>query len=212
VSLVLDAWWFTAESDFAGAILPDGCRDVIVRQGRGQPPRLISHDLNRTPSPVTLSAGTSLRAIRLRPGTRVNTGAMIRWLNHRDPHHVLENRQFEEFCQPASVATEALSCLASGAGTVAQVAAMTGTSIRTLQRTVLAATGASPHFWLALARARRAGRAIAEGLPLSEAAFNHGYADQPHLNRAVRQWFGVTPSHLRQRPELTAQLYQSGYG
>lgn len=47
--------------------------------------------------------------------------------------------------------------------------------------------------WLTWRRLERAGKAMAAGASLAEAAVDAGFADQAHLTRATRQVFGITP-------------------
>lgn len=46
---------------------------------------------------------------------------------------------------------------------------------------------------------------------LAEVAHGSGYADQAHLSRELRSWFGITPSALRRSTPLAAQLRSPGY-
>jgi AraC-like DNA-binding protein len=45
-----------------------------------------------------------------------------------------------------------------------------------------------------LRRLHRAGRSLASGASLAEAALDAGFADQAHLSRSMRRAFGVTPA------------------
>ncbi|WP_339929667.1 helix-turn-helix domain-containing protein [uncultured Brevundimonas sp.] len=47
--------------------------------------------------------------------------------------------------------------------------------------------------WLLWRKLQRAGREMARGAGLAEAAVAGGFADQAHLNRITRRMFGVTP-------------------
>lgn len=67
--------------------------------------------------------------------------------------------------------------------------------------------GVSPHVYLSLLRLGTARRLLAAGAPISHAAFDAGYSDQPHLTREFRRAFGVTPgeyqrAHLGGAPRL----------
>ena len=56
----------------------------------------------------------------------------------------------------------------------------------------------SPSTFRAQLRARRAWRSLVHGdLPLSAIAAEHGFADQPHMTRAVTALTGRPPSHWR---------------
>jgi AraC-like DNA-binding protein len=47
--------------------------------------------------------------------------------------------------------------------------------------------------WVAWRRLERAGKALARGASLADAAADAGFADQAHLTRVTRQIFGITP-------------------
>jgi len=55
------------------------------------------------------------------------------------------------------------------------------------------------------------GAAAALGTEPLETAYEMGYADQAHFSRSVRRWFGVRPSELMRRPDLSQQLFSPGY-
>ena len=43
-------------------------------------------------------------------------------------------------------------------------------------------------------------------------AADHGYADQPHMTRDLRRWFGAPPGAMRATPQRWAALHESGFG
>jgi AraC-like DNA-binding protein len=55
-------------------------------------------------------------------------------------------------------------------------------------------------------------RALAGDVPLAALAADHGYADQAHMTRDLRRWFGASPSRLRAMPSMLAALASSGHG
>jgi AraC-like DNA-binding protein len=60
-------------------------------------------------------------------------------------------------------------------------------------------TGLSPQAYQILARARRAKTLLAQGVPISQAALDAGFFDQPHLTRHFKRIFGVTPGQYLAR-------------
>lgn len=55
------------------------------------------------------------------------------------------------------------------------------------------ATGLTPHAYLVQARIHIARRLIAQGMPLAEAAFASGFADQSHMTRIFVRKYGLSP-------------------
>ncbi|MGO7786948.1 AraC family transcriptional regulator [Rhizobium ruizarguesonis] len=55
------------------------------------------------------------------------------------------------------------------------------------------ATGLTPHAYLVQARIHIARRLIAQGMPLAEAAFASGFADQSHMTRVFVSKYGLSP-------------------
>jgi AraC-like DNA-binding protein len=105
---------------------------------------------------------------------------------------------------------EALDCLREApALSVAQ--ARLGVSARSLERLLSGHTQRGPLWWRNLARARHCARALAGATPLAELAADHGYADQAHMTRDLRRWFGATPTRLRAMPALIATLAAPAY-
>lgn len=107
---------------------------------------------------------------------------------------------------------EALAVL-SGFASVAMASRSMGVSERTLERLVQTATSRTPMFWKSLARVRRSARAVATGsMTLAQVAADHGYADQAHMSREFKRWFGVTPAAFAQQTQMKKTIHDSGYG
>ncbi len=206
----LCAIW-TARPDIpsTATILPDGCRDVICLERSGAAALWFVSPLQPGAKSVPLRAGQRLTGFRLAAGTAISPALLDQLTGHR-PETATPRALIAE-CTRRHVNTgEALDCLAQAA-TVQEAARDLGVSMRSLQRMLRRATGQSPAFWLQLARARRAARLIGTR-PLAEAACMAGFADQAHMSRAFRRWFGVTPSAFRARPDLVAQVFSRAYG
>lgn len=210
---VLEVWSFRAEESGSALVLPDGCRDLILRQPPGGRPHWFVSDLSRQPYDVAVEAGTVMRGFRLHPGTVLEDQArLLAGLNGRDQDVADIPARLADHARLDPRVAEILKCLTDVG--VADAARRLGVTPRTLQRLLRAATGQEPAAWAQLARVRRAGRAVAaaDGVPLAELAADHGYADQAHMTRAFRHWLGVTPAGLRRDPRRAALLAASGYG
>lgn len=210
--VLLDTWALTAERQVAALVLPDGCRDLIVCHPAGERPYWFVCDLSDRPYEVEVAAGTQLRGFRLQPGVTVDCGPLVAAVQGRDCDDAEVLAHIGDHVRRSPRVAEALDCLASGAASVTAAAAALGVSPRSLQRLIVGATGQTPAAWLQLARARRAARAVAMAGSLAELADQHGYADQAHMTRAFRRWFGTTPQRLRGDRRRQQLLAVSGYG
>lgn len=72
----------------------------------------------------------------------------------------------------------------------------TDRSVRTVQRRFLYATGLTHGAIVQIERARRAAALLRQGTPIADTIELAGYADQPHLTRALRRLVGQTPAQL----------------
>lgn len=97
---------------------------------------------------------------------------------------------------PDPVAAPAARLLAAGAS-VATVAAQVGLSERQFHRRARDLYGYGPKTLARILRLRRALALVDRGWPAARAAFDAGYADQPHLAREVRALAGVPLGALR---------------
>jgi AraC-like DNA-binding protein len=150
--------------------------------------------------------------VRLRPGAQFDEQALFTQLRTRE--------RFDDTDLLATIGAlvrvdmrveESLSCLAELASLEAARATL-GVSERSLERLLRARTGRAPLFWKNLARARRSARALAGFAPLSDIAADQGYADQAHMTRDLRRWFGAAPSSIRRDSKRYASLSAIGYG
>lgn len=243
-SSILDVWSYTASQvatkahgspkDRVGAILPDGCRDVILVRSEHGPALLIQTRLqDRTQLPGQYGAAT-LTGFRLRPGHSVDVYEVARASRNQllDPDLVMAsvneitsarrtgNDRPESGRQLASkghvsrqlAIDEAIEALADSETTLNRASGQVGLRPRSLQRLFLSASLPPPSFWSQLARARRAGRDISGGLSIADVAARQGFVDQAHLSRHMRRWFGQPPGHLAVDQGFAAQISALGLG
>src|SRR5215467_1848664 len=69
-------------------------------------------------------------------------------------------------------------------------------SIRSIQYRFLNATGLSNKTIQQITRARQAYVLLEQGVSILDTVFEAGYADQPHLTRALKHFFGQTPAQI----------------
>ncbi|MBX3084896.1 MAG: helix-turn-helix domain-containing protein [Anaerolineae bacterium] len=69
-------------------------------------------------------------------------------------------------------------------------------SFRTVRRRFLHATGLTPKSIQQIERANQAAALLAQGVSILDAAYELGYADQPHLTRSLKRFIGTTPAQI----------------
>jgi AraC-like DNA-binding protein len=69
-------------------------------------------------------------------------------------------------------------------------------SSRTVRRRFLLTTGLTHGSIRQIERAKQAAALLEQGVPILDTVYQAGYADQPHLTRSLRRFFGQTPAQL----------------
>lgn len=69
-------------------------------------------------------------------------------------------------------------------------------SMRSVQYRFLHATGLTHRTIQQITRARRAYALLEQGVSILDTVFEAGYADQPHLTRSLKRFFGQTPAQI----------------
>jgi len=82
----------------------------------------------------------------------------------------------------------------------------TGLSRYGVIRAVSSAVGLTPVAYMIQLRVVRAKALIHAGMPLAEAALEAGFADQPHMTRAMKRHWGITPGGVKKGRTETAQV------
>jgi len=208
--LVLEQW--RAETTHAAAvdIYPDGCRDVIWTHVPGKRPGWIyTERIDRSVRRVESLVGQRYLGWRMRPGVALADRTLLADLPD-DPEGGLE-RLMAAMAAPGDL-TDLLAALADpDLGRVDLALAEARFARRTAERLIRRTTGHGPGFWIRLARVRRAAADLTAGLAPAEAAADQGFADQAHMTREFRSWFGLTPGAVRAgRADLGALLLR-GY-
>lgn len=209
--LILEKWSFAARTVGNETIIPDGCRDVIIRKSVGAAPVVIISELDDFPRQIAVRKGDHFLGFRLKPGVKVNanSGALLA-RNSSD----LDCVAIQDALVSCPRTTEALVALKSARGTL-DAAREVGVSIRTFQRLVDEATGRSPTWWRRLARVRKVAAKLVstprQQTKLVELAVDAGFADQAHMTRELRHWFASTPYQLQSGAPIAEALQARGY-
>ncbi|WP_264014067.1 AraC family transcriptional regulator [[Mycobacterium] manitobense] len=206
---LVECGWTREGSAEPGRVLPDGCMDLILMDGRVVVAGPDTGAHHSGPHRETV------RGLRFRPGVlpRLLGVPASELRDHRVP---VADLRPDVADRPLLVTTDALAAgepgtetapwslpvllhvtarLADGAA-VSAVAAEVGWSARTLQRHCAAVYGYGPAALRRVLRFRRAVRLLGDGLAAAEVAARAGYADQPHLHREVRTLAGVGVAQL----------------
>ncbi len=69
-------------------------------------------------------------------------------------------------------------------------------SLRTVQRRMLEATGLTHNTFYQIERVRLATALLKQGVSILDTVERAGYADQPHMTRAMKQFVGHTPTQI----------------
>jgi len=208
---LLDKWQSSPAADTNAVVIPDGCRDLIMRCLPGGKPDWFVSSLTNCAYDVSIDAGDIMRGFRLKPGTSIDQKRLLDSVQHRQVDFNDICCRIESFSSLSMNTAEALGCLALEGNTAASAASQLGVGLRTLQRLLIRKTGQPPTYWMLLARVRRAARAIVDKQPLAEIAYNHDYADQAHMSREFKRWLNISPSRLKLRPEILNRLNEPGY-
>ncbi len=209
---LLSTWNAKLDKGVSTLIIPDGCRDLIVRTvGDDKPEWSVSPLFDRAEL-VQTADKCCYTGFRLAPGTEINERDLLAYIDCKQ----LDAEQIKDvlgefICTECSV-SEALACLASESGSVKQISAQLGVSVRTLQRLLVDKTKRTPGYWLQLARVRKAAKSLDFNSNLADVADRYGFSDQSHMNREFQRWFSLTPVQVLNTPSVISQLHNEAYG
>jgi hypothetical protein len=80
-------------------------------------------------------------------------------------------------------------------------------SLRSVQRRFLRTTGLTPNTVYQIDRARRAAALLDQGVSILDTVEIAGYADQPHLTRALKRWIGQTPAQISRQQDTAGVVF-----
>ncbi len=183
-------WSYTARKPKDLTVLPDGCRDFILRTSPGKRPIFLVTSLMSSAETVFAAPGDQFHGFRLLPGAEIDIRTLELMPRPESKEELTVIAREAAFLTPRT--EEILSRLAV-AHSPADAARELGVSLRTMQRHTVRATGRTPCFWSSLSRARRAARLILSGTPLGGVSHECLFSDQAHMTRELRRWFSMTP-------------------
>lgn len=208
---ILETWRYTNKRAEVVSIPPDGCIDLIVARPENRKPYWFVSSLQNTVSIVELDADLDLSGYRLRPGVRIDISALSKAI-HRETSLIQAEEYLEDCCLMPSNLECVIAIMAQGVLSPGDTARELGTSSRTLERLFLRNFLPPPKFWCGLSRVRQAAKSLANDAELADVAFQLGYADQSHMTREFKRWFGLTPYKLKSDRALLQSILQPGLG
>ncbi|GAA0624965.1 helix-turn-helix domain-containing protein [Streptomyces crystallinus] len=204
-------WARTVEPGAVRPVLPDGCMDLLWRDGR-----LFVAGPDTHAYVPDARAGARFAGVRFAPGAgpaalgvpahelrdrRVDLAALwpggeVRRLAERiglapDPAAALEAVALARAGEPDPLMRAVAARLAAGAP-VAATAEAVGLGARQLHRRSLDAFGYGPKTLARVLRLQRALELVLAGVPYADAALTAGCVDQAHLAREMRALAGTT--------------------
>ena len=226
MSHVTDVWSAHSHSDGSLLILPDGCRDLIIKthqaNNQAEPALWFVSPLFEHTQAVQTQANTHSLGFRLKPGMQIEQEKLVKYMplfkldNEAINHDKKAISQLEDILNEVTsikpCVEEALTSLASDLTNITQVAKQLGMSSRSLQRMLIKETDKSPSYWFQLARARKAAKHLGQTNAMADTADLYGYSDQSHMCREFQRWFKLSPTQLLNDAMLMAQLDSTGYG
>jgi AraC-like DNA-binding protein len=211
MSNVTDIWTARSESSNNVIILPDGCRDLIVKTQDAGPSIWCVSPLFDHSQSIHIQARTSTLGFRLKPGVSVDANKLMAYMLTTR----LDLDKLEEMLNDVShldaCVEETLTGLAGDVTSVMHAASLLGLSTRSLQRLLIKETNKSPSYWFQLARIRKAAKDLTLSSSPIDVADANGFSDQSHMCREFQRWFKMTPTHFANHPEFTDQLTCTGY-
>ncbi|NMO50851.1 helix-turn-helix transcriptional regulator [Actinoplanes sp. TBRC 11911] len=200
------AWWSSARAGERKRILPDGCLDIIWRDGT-----VFVAGPDTTAQVSAMPVGTRCFALRFGSGTGPGVlgvpaselvdaqvpldslwpaAAVRRLAEAADPLAALEAAAARRWREPDR-AMVALAGAARRGLPVGAIAERLELSARQLQRRSNLAFGYGPKVLHRVYRLQRAVALARDGQPFAAVSADAGYADQAHLAREVRAMAGV---------------------
>lgn len=201
-------WKYRATSDCEVAVMPDGCKDILLIKDTHSEPNIELTDWDDQVRTVELKKGQRISGFRLCPGLTINSKDLLG--TETDENSICN--LIEDLASTKSESIALVQEISDYGASILSVARQAGVSTRTLQRQFNRLGLPKPEFWRLLCRARLAASALPCRVPLVEIAVAYGYSDQSHMTRDFTRWFGVTPAQLRQDSLLLDEVCQLGLG
>jgi len=155
---LLSVWSSSCDVGISTTVLPDGCRDVILKVVEKERPKWFVSPLFDQSKNIYVEGNSRIVGFRMRPSVQFNEKELI---NHLTSKNIVTDEVqslLDDFTSLDLSVSEALDCLASDITSIKQASVRLGVSLRTLQRLIINKTGRTPGYWFQLARVRKAAK------------------------------------------------------
>lgn len=212
---LVTCYWSIADGDLEHRVLPDGCIDILLADGRAE--------VVGTMTRAVTSGARAVMGIRFRPGEAARLlpaapreltdrsatlaelsrdGSELEDALHRFDPEALDRilgRWLRSQALAADLRVRTAADLLANGSTVRAAASATALSERQLARRFGARVGIGPKTFARVMRLQRAAHALGCGTTPADAATIAGYADQAHFTRDAVALAGVTPRLLARK-------------
>lgn len=137
MSNISDIWSSKSHENASVIILPDGCRDLIIKAQDNQPAKWFISPLFDHSERVATQRNTTSIGFRLKAGTHIAVDKLTTYLQPgKFSQHNLSDLSdiLNHVTELTPSVDEALTCLSSDIYSISQAAALLGVSTRSLQR------------------------------------------------------------------------------
>ena len=206
-SLVQGVTLVTYDADVVDETLPDGCWDIVVITHRGRV-TVLQTGLITQPVRLPYCAGDEYMCISFKPGVYMPRLPGERTVDKGIPRPLSTRRSFwletGSYEIPTFENAEGLVTRLVRHGLITRDDLVEGVvegrpraaSPRSVQRHFLHTTGVTAKQLSQIVRARQAVDLLGQGRRAVEVAQAAGYADQPHMTRALKAIMGRTPGEI----------------
>lgn len=208
--LVLQMWTETNNAS-CSIVLPDGCRDLILKTSPHTHSEWFISELNDSAYMVENSDNAAYLGFRLHPGAIIQEEALLKAVrlspiidNETIYNYLNDNVRYNENI------TEALTVLAH-AQSITSASKQLGVSQRQLERFVMQQTKRAPMYWKRLARVRKTAKILINNQSALADIATLSYSDQAHMSRDFQYWFNTSPSIFRINAIYNKSIQYLGY-
>ncbi|MBB1488895.1 hypothetical protein [Oceanospirillum sediminis] len=134
---LLASWHSNHNKRLVSTVLPDGCRDVILKIMGSEKPVCFVSPLFDIPETVYIEVNTRFQGFPLKPGVEIKETELVDYFQDKPVAASELAEVLDDFTSLSPAVDEALACLASDVYSIKQASNRLGVSTRTLQWLIL---------------------------------------------------------------------------